>query len=243
MIKAVSLSKKFESLVAVNELTFSLARGSFFAFVGPNGAGKTTLMRMICGLSPITSGRLWVDGKSLPEELAEVKAILGVVPQDSNLDHDLSVIDNLLLHARYFGIPKSQARERAEELLSFMHLNEKRNARVPQLSGGMRRRLQIARALMNSPRLLILDEPTTGLDPQMRHLIWDKLGELREQGITLLLTTHYMEEAEVLTDQVGVMNKGEILVLDSPLNLRSRFGGTLEEVFLELTGEGIQSEE
>ena len=243
MIEAKRLTKRFGEVLAVDGISFEVPEGAFVSFVGPNGAGKTSLMRMIYGLADITSGELQVAGKKLPASMQEVKSLLGVVPQDSNLDHDLSVLDNLLLYARYHGIDPAVASKRAGELIEFMDLSTRADALIPELSGGMKRRLLIARALINEPALLILDEPTTGLDPKMRHIIWEKLLELKERRLTLLLTTHYMEEAEQLADIVAIMDHGSIIAMDPPSTLVERYGGSLEEVFLQLTGKELSDGE
>lgn len=219
VVTAESLHKRFRDVVAVESLDFHVEAGCCYGFVGPNGAGKTTTMKMIYCIVRPTSGKLSVFGMDVFENPRQIKARLGVVPQDNNLDPDLPVCQNLLTYARYFGLPKEVARERCANLLEFMHLSERARSRVPALSGGMKRRLVLARALMNEPDLLILDEPTTGLDPQVRHLIWDRLLELKDRGITLLLTTHYMEEAQKLCDQVLIMDEAKAVDAGSPSSL------------------------
>ena len=236
MIEARSLTKRYKDLTAVDGLDFTVPDGSFFTFVGPNGAGKTTTIRMMCGLTPITSGSLEIAGMSLPDQVTDVKSILGVVPQESSLDRDLTVMENLLIYAGYFGIEKKLARSRAEELIEFVELTTKVDSQPEELSGGMRRRLLIARSLINNPRLLILDEPTTGLDPKVRRSIWDTLQNLTTQGMTLVMSTHYMEEASELSDIVAVMDNGKILSSGPPSELTADYDGSLEKLFLSMTG-------
>ncbi|MFA5808845.1 MAG: ATP-binding cassette domain-containing protein [Thermoleophilia bacterium] len=219
IIKASSLHKRFRDVVAVESLDFEVGRGRCYGLVGPNGAGKTTTMKMIYCIVRPTSGSLEVLGMNVLDNPREIKARLGVVPQENNLDPDLSTCQNLQTYAKYFGIPGPTAAKRCHELLEFMHLTDRANAPVPALSGGMKRRLILARALINDPDLIILDEPTTGLDPQVRHLIWDRLLDLKERGITLLLTTHYMEEAQKLCDEVLIMDEGRAVDSGSPHEL------------------------
>jgi lipooligosaccharide transport system ATP-binding protein len=219
------LVKRFGALVAVNGIDFGVREGECFGFLGPNGAGKTSTIRMITCVSPPTAGELSVDGMDVRRDRRRIKAVLGVVPQDDNLDPDLSVGQNLAVYARYFDIPRREARRRTEEALDLFQLLERRDAEVQALSSGMRRRLLIARALINEPRILILDEPTTGLDPQARHLVWQKLRYLKGQGVTMLLTTHYMEEAAHLCDRLVIMHEGRILVEGTPADLVARHVG------------------
>jgi lipooligosaccharide transport system ATP-binding protein len=226
VVKAENLTKKFDSFVAVNDISFEVNEGECFGFLGPNGAGKTTTMRMICCTSPVTKGTLEVLGMSVNMSPRKIKDSIGVAPQENNLDPDFSVLKNLTTYARYFEIPKELALSRATELLDFMHLKEKTDILIPDLSGGMKRRLIIARALINEPKILILDEPTTGLDPQARHLIWDKIRELKSKGVTVLITTHYMDEAEQLCDRLVIMENGKILVEGSPKRLIDETIGT-----------------
>ena len=193
-----------------------MEEGEVFGFLGPNGAGKTTTMRMIQCISPMTSGKLEVFGMDVNRKQREIKFNMGVVPQENNLDPDFTVYENLLVFSRYFDIPEAEARRRVEELLEFVHLEEKRDTMTESLSGGMKRRLVLARALINRPRMLILDEPTVGLDPQSRHLMWDKLKGLKKEGVTIVLTTHYLEEASQLCDRLVIMDNGKILVEGSP---------------------------
>ncbi len=215
-------------------MDFQIARGECFGFLGPNGAGKTSTMRMIYCFSHPSSGSLSVLGYDVVREPRRVKARLGVVSQEDNLDPDLSVLQNLKLYATYFDIPKREAHERAVELLEFFALMEKRDQKIDQLSGGMRRRLLIARALINRPEVLILDEPTTGLDPQARHLIWQKLRSLKASGVTMVLTTHYMEEASRLCDRLVVMDHGKVLTEGTPEELVKRHVG---REILEIRGD------
>jgi len=219
IIEASSLHKRYGDVVAVDSLDFEVERGKCYGLVGPNGAGKTTTMKMIYCIVEPTSGSLKVFGLDVMAHPREIKARLGVVPQENNLDPDLSTRQNLRVYARYFGIPTDVAASRCQELLEFMHLSDRADAPVPSLSGGMKRRLILARALMNDPELIILDEPTTGLDPQVRHLIWDRLLELKERGITLLLTTHYMDEAQKLCDKVLIMDEARSIDVGSPAEL------------------------
>ncbi len=231
IIVAQDLEKRFEDLVAVDRISFRVREGEVFGFLGPNGAGKTTTMKMIQCISPKTGGTLEVFGMDVDTHQQEIKSRLGVVPQETNLDPDFSTYQNLLVYARYFGIPKHEAERRAEELLAFMQLEEKRDVLIEKLSGGMKRRLIIARALINEPRLLILDEPTIGLDPQARHLIWEKLRNLQAKGNTLVLTTHYLDEAERLCDRLVIMDHGKILVEGAPADLiREHAGSDVVEV-------------
>jgi lipooligosaccharide transport system ATP-binding protein len=218
-VVARSLIKRYGRFEAVRGIDFSAAERSCFGFLGPNGAGKTTTMRMISCMSPPTGGTLEVLGLPVVEQARAIKARMGVVPQENNLDEEVSVLENLLIYARYFGIRADVATPRAQEQLSFVQLEDKRDVQITQLSGGMKRRLLIARALMNEPEILILDEPTTGLDPQARHLVWEKLRTLKRAGVTLLLTTHYMEEAAQLCDRLVIMHEGRILVEGSPREL------------------------
>jgi lipooligosaccharide transport system ATP-binding protein len=225
IIRARGLTKRFGDLVAVDGIDFSVAEGECFGLLGPNGAGKTSTIRMITCVSPLTAGELSVDGMSVTEKPREIKAVLGVVPQEENLDPDLTVWQNLVVYSRYFDIPKAEAHKRAQEVLDLFQLAERRTEIVDNLSGGMKRRLIIARALINQPRILVLDEPTTGLDPQARHLVWQKLRLLKAQGITMLLTTHYMEEAAHLCDRLVVTHLGRILAEGTPAELIDRHVG------------------
>jgi len=219
IVEARELKKSFGATEAVRGIDFDVKTSECFGFLGPNGAGKTTTMRMIGCVSPLNSGSLKVFGLDTRTSGRQIKQRLGVVPQEANLDEELPVEENLTVYARFFNIPSSVARDRSKELLAFMELTEKRSARVSELSGGMRRRLLISRAMMNNPDLMILDEPTTGLDPQARHLVWDKLFELKKRGVTQIVTTHYMDEAEQLCDRLAIMDQGRIVENDTAQNL------------------------
>ncbi|PSL38717.1 lipooligosaccharide transport system ATP-binding protein [Labedella gwakjiensis] len=219
MITARSLVKKYGDFAAVDGIDFEVAPGESFGLLGPNGAGKSTTMRMIGAVSSRTSGELTILGLDPDSAGPQIRSQLGVVPQADNLDMELKVRENLLVYGRYFGLPRVEVAERADELLVFAQLEEKAKAKVDDLSGGMKRRLTIARALINQPRILLLDEPTTGLDPQARHILWDRLFRLKEQGTTLVLTTHYMDEAEQLCDRLVVVDKGAIMAEGSPASL------------------------
>ena len=208
LVWARGLRKTYGDFTAVDGVDISVRRGESFGFLGPNGAGKSSTMRMIGAVSPATEGRLRILGRDPVTEGPAIRARLGVVPQADNLDQELTVRENLLIYGRYFGIPKDVIKSRADELLEFVQLQERRDSRVEPLSGGMKRRLTIARGLINEPELLLLDEPTTGLDPQARHVLWDRLYRLKQQGVTQVLTTHYMDEAEQLCDRLVVMDKG-----------------------------------
>ncbi|MGG5173942.1 ABC transporter ATP-binding protein [Pseudarthrobacter sp. J1763] len=219
VISAHNLVKKYGDFAAVDGISFDVPAGESFGLLGPNGAGKSTTMRMIGGVSQRTSGTLTIMGLDPEQHGPQVRAHLGVVPQQDNLDEELKVRDNLIVYGRYFGLPMSYLRPKADELLEFAQLTDKANARVDDLSGGMKRRLTIARSLVNNPRILLLDEPTTGLDPQARHILWDRLFRLKEAGTTLILTTHYMDEAEQLCDRLIVVDKGQIMAEGSPAQL------------------------
>ncbi|ORU89777.1 MAG: ABC transporter [Cycloclasticus sp. symbiont of Poecilosclerida sp. M] len=219
VVNASKLCKIYDGKRVVNELDLAIESGSFCAILGPNGAGKTTTLRMFIGHCPIDAGELQVFGYSMPKHASFVRSLVGVVPQMDNLDPDFTVEENLYVYGRFFGIALAVLKKRIPELLEFSSLQEKANSRISELSGGMRRRLTLARALINKPKLLILDEPTTGLDPQARQAIWQKLRELKKQGITLILTTHYMEEAERLCDRVIVMDHGKMMADAPPRNL------------------------
>jgi lipooligosaccharide transport system ATP-binding protein len=222
LVSARGLSKRFGPYVAVDEIDFAVRRGEVFGFLGPNGAGKTTTMRMIACVSTMTGGDLSVLGMDPRGDGPAIRARLGVVPQEDNLDTELTVWDNLLIYGRYFGLPVPVIRERAEELLAFARLDDRRDSRVDPLSGGMKRRLTIARSLINRPDLVLLDEPTTGLDPQARHLLWERLYRLKREGVTLVITTHYMDEAEQLCDRLVIMDEGRIVAEGSPRQLIDR---------------------
>ena len=235
LIEAEKLTKKFGDLTAVDNVNFEIFKGESFGFLGPNGAGKTTIMRMIQTVSPLTGGRLTLAGMDVAEHGREIKSIVGVAPQEDNLDPDFTVFQNLIVYARYFDIPKEKAKTKAEELLRFVQLDEKRDVVITSLSGGMRRRLILARALMNEPQILILDEPTTGLDPQARHLIWTKIRNMQKQGVTVILTTHYMDEAAQLCDRITIMDHGKIIEKGKPTELVKKHVG--EEVLEVLYSE------
>jgi lipooligosaccharide transport system ATP-binding protein len=236
LIEARGLTKRFGDRVAVDGIDFSVGRGEVFGFLGPNGAGKTTTMRMIGCVSPVTAGQLRVLGMDPAADGPRIRARLGVVPQADTLDTELSVGDNLLVYARYFDIPRSEARQRIDELLQFVQLGDRVNEQVESLSGGMKRRLTIARGLINNPEIILLDEPTTGLDPQARHLLWDRLYRLKQRGTTLVLTTHYMDEAEQLCDRLVVMDHAHIVAAGTPASLIEEYS-TREVVELRFTDE------
>jgi lipooligosaccharide transport system ATP-binding protein len=222
LVEARALTKSFGSFVAVDGIDVEVRAGETFGFLGPNGAGKSSTMRMVGCVSHPSSGELKVLGLDTIRDGAAIRARLGVVPQEDNLDTELSVFDNLVIYGRYFGLPRALLRERATELLDFVQLSDRSTSRVDPLSGGMKRRLTIARALMNDPELLLLDEPTTGLDPQARHLVWERLYRLKQQGVTQVLTTHYMDEAERLCDRLVIMDGGRIVDEGSPQELIAR---------------------
>jgi len=219
MISARGLRKSFGEVEAVRGIDVSVRRGEAFGFLGPNGAGKSSTMRMIAAVSPVSAGELRILGRDPAIDGPAIRGRLGVCPQDDTLDTELNVFDNLFIYGRYFGIPAAEVKVRAQELLEFVQLTDKAKAKVEDLSGGMKRRLTIARSLINQPELLLLDEPTTGLDPQARHLLWDKLFRLKQTGVTLVITTHYMDEAEQLCDRLVVMDKGVIVAEGSPAAL------------------------
>jgi len=225
VIKTKNLTKKYKDLLAVDSVSLEIEESECFGLLGPNGAGKTTLIRMITAVSPPTQGDIWVLGHDLKTYSRQTKAISGVVPQLDNLDPDLTVLQNLLTFARYFNIPKDEAYQRSMEVLRLFELENKRKSQIRELSGGMKRRLVIARGLINMPKILVLDEPTIGLDPQAKYLVWHKLTELKSQGVTQLLCTQNMEEATVLCDRVAIMHLGKIMSLDSPQNLISAYMG------------------
>ena len=219
LVQGRALTKRFGTYIAVDQIDFKVERGEAFGFLGPNGAGKTSTMRMIGCVSPVSGGELSVLGMDPALQGPAIRSRLGVVPQEDNLDTELTVWDNMAIYGRYFGLPRSVIRERAQELLDFVQLGDRRQDRVDPLSGGMKRRLTIARALVNQPELLLLDEPTTGLDPQARHLVWERLYQLKLQGVTLVLTTHYMDEAEQLCDRLVIMDRARIVAEGSPREL------------------------
>jgi lipooligosaccharide transport system ATP-binding protein len=254
IIKTNKLTKKFKDLLAVDDVNLEVEEGECFGLLGPNGAGKTSLIRMITAVSPPTGGDIQVLGKDLKTHSRQVKAVLGVVPQLDNLDPDLTVLQNLLTFARYFDIPKNEAHRRSMEVLSLFELENKRNNHIRELSGGMKRRLLLARGLINIPRILVLDEPTIGLDPQGKYLVWHKLTELKSQGVTQLLCTQNMEEAAVLCDRVAIMHQGKILSLGTPQDLISKYLGNemweiemnseeRDKIINELESQGLAFEE
>jgi lipooligosaccharide transport system ATP-binding protein len=223
LIEARGLTKRYDDFTAVDGIDFAVERGETFGFLGPNGAGKSSTMRMIGAVSPPSGGSLRVLGRDPARDGPAIRGRLGVVPQEDNLDLELNVAENLLVYGRFFGLPRDVIRRRADELLEFVQLAERRDDRVESLSGGMKRRLTIARALVNTPELMLLDEPTTGLDPQARHALWDRLYRLKQQGVTLVLTTHYMDEAEQLCDRLVIMDRAKIVAEGSPRELIARF--------------------
>jgi lipooligosaccharide transport system ATP-binding protein len=228
LIRAEGLTKKYGDFTAVDNIDFEVFKGECFGFIGPNGAGKTTTIKMIHCVMPLTSGKLTVAGMDVGEDCRDVKCVMGVASQEDNLDPDFTVSHNLIVYARYFDISSAEARRKADELLEFVQLWEKRDVVIDNLSSGMRRRLVLARALINDPEILILDEPTTGLDPQARLLIWEKVRNLQKQGVTVVLTTHYMEEAAQLCDRIVIMDNGRIIEQGTPPELTRRHAG--EEV-------------
>lgn len=241
LVVARGIVKRYGAFTAVDGISFHVEEGECFGILGPNGAGKTTTVRLMAALSPLTAGQLLVDGLDVSRHGRQVRARLGLVPQHDNLDPELTVWQNLRVFSRYYGIPRAVAEERAAELLEFFHLQDRARQRVETLSAGMRRRLIIARALINAPRLLVLDEPTTGLDPQARHVLWQRLRQLKAQGVTMVLTTHYMEEAEQLCDRLVILNEGRVVVEGSPQALVERYAGReVVEVHLGLDGDGEQ---
>jgi lipooligosaccharide transport system ATP-binding protein len=226
IIQIRGVVKVFGSITAVAGVDLDIDRGECFGLLGPNGAGKTSLVRMIVGVSPISQGSIVIGGKDIVREPRTIKADLGVVPQEDNLDPDLSVVENLTTFARYFDIPGGEARQRAMDNLRLFELQDRQKAKIEELSGGMKRRLLIARALTNRPKLLVLDEPTVGLDPQTKHLVWRRLRTLKAQGTTLLLCTQNMDEASFLCDRLAVMNEGRIVALGTPPELIAKHGGS-----------------
>lgn len=234
VILAENLTKRFGTFTAVNGVNFSVSRGECFGLLGPNGAGKTSIARMIFGFSPLSDGKLLVLDQDIQKEARKIKARLGVVAQEDNLDPELTVHENLLVYSTYFSIQPSLALQRSTEILDFMDLSVKRDSIVQELSGGMKRRLTIGRALINQPELLILDEPTTGLDPYARHMVWQRLRQLKEKGTTMLLTTHYLEEASQLCDRLIIINHGNILAEGTPFGLiESHVGQSALEIETE----------
>jgi lipooligosaccharide transport system ATP-binding protein len=244
LIKAEKLTKNYNHFTAVDHIDFEVYKGECVGFLGPNGAGKTTTVRMIYCFSPVTEGSLIVAGMNVSTQSREIKKMVGVAPQEDNLDPDFTVEQNLQVYARYFNIPKVEASERASELLNFFHLEEKSDKSIPELSTGMKRRLIIARALINEPKILLLDEPTTGLDPQGRHIVWDEIRSLIKQGVTIILTTHYMEEASALCDRVLIIDNGKIIETGEPHKLVKKHVGedVLELAYNETILEKLKEE-
>jgi len=240
LVKADNLIKNYGKLCAVDNISFEIMQGECFGFLGPNGAGKTTAMSIIYCFMPPTSGKVTVFGLDVNDKPSAIKARIGVMPQDDNLDPDLAVFQNLMVYARYFDMPKKASTPRAWELLYFVELREKASVNIKDLSGGMKRRLLLARALMNNPDLLIMDEPTVGLDPHSRHAVWDNLAHLKAEGKTTILTTHYMEEAQQVCDRVAIMDNGKIIETGTPADLIKKYGGDLEDVYLNLTGKKLR---
>ncbi len=223
LVEARALTKRFGDFTAVDGIDFEVRTGEVFGFLGPNGAGKSSTMKMIGSVSPVTEGTLRVLGLDPAADGPEIRSRLGVVPQEDNLDHELTVYENLLIYGRYFGMPRKVIDARVAELLDFAQLEERRDSTVEPLSGGMKRRLTIARGLINQPELLLLDEPTTGLDPQARHLLWDRLYRLKQEGVTQIITTHYMDEAEQLCDRLVIMDNGKIVAEGSPTGMIAEY--------------------
>lgn len=240
IVSVKGLTKYYSSLKAVDGVDFQITVGECFGFLGPNGAGKTTVMRIIYCFMPPTSGKVEIFGMDVNKSPSDIKARIGVMPQEDNLDPDLNVLENLTVYARYFDISKKISSPLAWDLLDFVGIREKAGVKIDNLSGGMKRRLILARSLINNPELLILDEPTTGLDPHSRHSVWDKLNYLKGRKTTLVLTTHYMEEAEMLCDRVAIMDNGKIITVDTPSNLTELHGGNLEGAYLKLTGRSLR---
>lgn len=239
IVRAKNLVKRFEDFTAVKGIDLYVKKGECFGLLGPNGAGKTSIVKMIHGFSPVSAGQLEVFGQDVSRHARDIKARIGIVPQEDNLDPDISVQDNLLVYAGYFLINKEVAKERAEEILEFMDLNSKAGEVVEHLSGGLKRRLTLGRALINKPEFIILDEPTTGLDPYARHLVWQRLRRLKEAGTTMLLTTHYLEEASQLCDRLVILHQGQVLEQGTPQELIDRHVGK-EALELGLIGDREQ---
>jgi lipooligosaccharide transport system ATP-binding protein len=226
LIEARGLTKKFGDLIAVDHVDFEVYKAECVGFLGPNGAGKTTTVRMIYCFLPITEGKLTVSGMDASIQPREIKKVVGVAPQEDNIDPDFTVMQNLTVYARYFDLPKEEAEKRAAVQLKFFQLQEKRDVDIAELSGGMKRRLILARALLNEPQILLLDEPTTGLDPQARHLVWDEIRALKKQGVTIIITTHYMDEAAELCDRIFIMDNGKIIEEGKPSELVKKHVGS-----------------
>jgi len=243
IIRARGLVNRYGTLTAVGGIDFEVSPGECFGLLGPNGAGKTTTVHMLCCVLPISAGDITVAGLSAREQPRRIKAMLGVCPQESNLDTDFTVLHNLAAHARCFDIPQAEARRRAEALVDRFHLRDKAKVCVDDLSGGLKKRLLVARCLVNEPAIVLLDEPTTGLDPQSKHQIWDEVRAMKAAGTTVILTTHYMEEAELLCDRLLIVDEGHIIESGAPRALIDKHlagQGTLEGVFLKLTGRQLR---
>jgi len=240
IVTANGLTKDYNSLRAVDNIDFEIRKGECFGFLGPNGAGKTTVMSVIYCFIPPSGGSVKVFDLDVMNMPGKIKSRIGVMPQDNNLDPDITVLENLIVYARYFNIMKKESLPRAWKLLGFVELRDKADINIQNLSGGMKRRLLLARSLMNNPELLMLDEPTTGLDPHSRHSVWEQLSLLKSKGISLILTTHYMEEAEKLCDRVAIMDSGKIVSLGTPADLMSKYNGNLENVYMQLTGKNLK---
>lgn len=240
IVTAKGLTKHYNSLRAVDNIDFEIRKGECFGFLGPNGAGKTTVMSIIYCFIPPSGGSLKVFDLDVMNMPGKIKSRIGVMPQDNNLDSDISVLENLIVYARYFNIMKKESLPRAWKLLDFVELRDKADINIQKLSGGMKRRLLLARSLMNNPEILMLDEPTTGLDPHSRHSVWEQLSLLKSKGISLILTTHYMEEAEKLCDRVAIMDSGKIVSIDTPAALMNKHNGNLENVYIKLTGKNLK---
>ena len=245
VIKVTDLRKNYGELRAVDGIDFEIGRGECFGLLGPNGAGKTTTVKMLTCALPLSGGDIIVGGMSVNKDPRGVKYILGVCPQEVNLDPDFSVLKNLIVYSRYFDIPYAEAKSRAEELINRFHLHDKLERPIEDLSGGLKKRLLMARALINRPKVLVLDEPTTGLDPQSRRQIWEEVRGMKSNGLTTLLTTHYIEEAEMLCDRLVIIDSGKIVEQGTPKQLIERHlggKGNLEDVFLKLTGKHLRDE-
>jgi len=245
VIKVTDLRKNYGELRAVDGIDFEIGRGECFGLLGPNGAGKTTTVKMLTCALPLSGGDIIVEGMSVNKDPRGVKYILGVCPQEVNLDPDFSVLKNLIVYSRYFDIPYAEAKSRAEELINRFHLHDKLERPIEDLSGGLKKRLLMARALINRPKVLVLDEPTTGLDPQSRRQIWEEVRGMKSNGLTTLLTTHYIEEAEMLCDRLVIIDSGKIVEQGTPKQLIEKHlggKGNLEDVFLKLTGKHLRDE-
>ena len=245
VIKVTDLRKNYGELRAVDGVDFEISRGECFGLLGPNGAGKTTTVKMLTCALPLSGGDITVEGLSVTKDPRGIKYLLGVCPQEINLDPDFSVLKNLIVYSRYFDISYAEAKKRAEELIERFHLRDKLDRPIEDLSGGLKKRLLLARALINRPRVLILDEPTTGLDPQSRRQIWEEVRGMKSNGLTTLLTTHYIEEAELLCDRLVIMDAGRIVEQGTPKQLIEKHlggKGNLEDVFLKLTGKHLRDE-